>query len=466
MKITNTVSTEIGSIVENDEFEPEIRDWSRYVSFRPHLYFRPQDLDELKSFLAGVRQGVFKQKSIRVLGGLHSCSDICVSDAIVDVSDLPRTIEFDANNSLVTVSANWHFHDFLLALSERGKSISATGGTDHQTLAGIISTDTAPASPKNLIYDLLEWVEYFTYDENLKAVVEKRLSKNDPAFAAAIASLGVIGILTKVQFRLIDELYFETIQKMEKMDSILSNLEKTSQKYDFWRIDWIPDTDQGLLWAAKRIPEADADGDYPKDQSENILVGIFQFLDQIESAGPLLDNAMRLVYTGLTLTYGEVKVSGPLRNMLPVDRRAPLHVAMAEWAFNPSDLDRLLDSCRKYYRQNGWPNLPIEIELTKTDHAYMSPWNWQGLDYIVKFNFMYLVDVSNTQDEKEKISNHLRGLWDHLIKDEIPFKAHWGKINFMDHEFVRSHFEFEKFKPFMTPILLNAYLTKRLLPAV
>ncbi len=459
------MSAEVGSIDENDEFEPEIHDWSRYVSFRPNLYFRPQDLDDLKSFMTGVRLGIFKQKSVRVLGGLHSCSDICVSDAVVDVSDLPRTIEFDASNTLVTVTANWHFHDFLLALSQRGKSISATGGTDHQTLAGIISTDTAPASPKNSIYDLLEWVEYLTYDEDQKEVVEKRLLKNDPAFHAVIASLGVIGILTKVQFRLIDELYFETIQKIVKLDKILSDLDKTSQMYDFWRIDWIPDTDQGLLWAAKSIPEADADGDYPKDQSENILVSIFKVLNQIESAGPLLDNAMRLVYKGLTLTYGEVKVSGPLRNMLPVDRRVPLHVAMAEWSFNPSDLDRLLQSCRNYYQANGWPNLPIEIELTKTDHAYMSPWNWPTLDYIVKFNFMYLTDVSETRSEKDEISSHLQGLWNHLIEDKIPFKAHWGKINFMDYEFVRSHFEYDRFKPFITPQLVNPYLMKRLFPA-
>jgi hypothetical protein len=466
MKVSPQSSAEHGSIVENDAFEPEIHDWARYVSFHPHLYFRPQELDDLKSFLAGMRLGIFKQKSIRVLGGLHSCSDICVSDAIVDVSDLPRTIEFEANNTLVTATANWHFHDFLLALSQRGKSISATGGTDHQTLAGIISTDTAPASPKNAIYDLLEWVEYLTYDEEQKEVVEKRLSKNDPEFPAAVASLGVIGILTKVQFRLIDEIYFETIQKIVKLEKILSDVDRTSQLFDFWRIDWIPDTDQGLLWVAKSIPYADADGDYPKDQSENILGGIFQFLNKIESAGPLLDNAMRLVYAGLTLTYGETKVSGPLRNMLPVDRRAPLRVAMAEWSFNPSDLERLLQSCRTYYQQNGWPNLPIEIELTKTDHAYMSPWNWQGLDYIVKFNFMYLTDVSETGPEKDEISAHLNGLWNHLIQDDIPFKAHWGKINFMDYEFVRSHFELDQFKPFINPILLNPYMMKRLLPAV
>ena len=91
----------------------------------------------------------------RVLGSLHSCSDICMSDAIIDVSDLPRTIEFNADYSKITVLANWHFRNFLLALREHGKSISATGGTDEQTLAGIISTNTAPATPQTTIYELL-----------------------------------------------------------------------------------------------------------------------------------------------------------------------------------------------------------------------------------------------------------------------------------------------------------------------
>ena len=146
--------------------EPTIQDWARFVAFQPRLYFRPQDLDELKGFLSGVQQGIFKQRTLRVLGSLHSCSDICVSDVIVDVSDLPKTIEFSADNTLVTASANWRLHDFLLALSARGKSISATGGTDPQTLAGVISTNTAPATPWHTLYELLEWVEYITIDED------------------------------------------------------------------------------------------------------------------------------------------------------------------------------------------------------------------------------------------------------------------------------------------------------------
>ena len=323
--------------------EPSFQDWARFVSFQPQLYFRPQDVEELKGFLLAVLQGAFKNRHPRVLGGLHSCSDICVSDAIIDVSDMPRTIEFAPDYSAVTVSANWHFHDFLLALSQHGKSITATGGTDEQTLAGIISTNTAPATPHHTIYELVDWIEYITVDLEQNAIVERRVARTDPNFPAIIGSLGAIGILTRLQMKLVDEVYFETIQRIVDIKEVLSDLDKTSQKFDFWRVDWIPDTGKGLLWAAKRIPKGDPNGDYPVDQSENILLAVFNVLDKTEAAGPLLDNAMRVVYAGLMATYGEIRVSGPLRNMLPVDRRAPLHVAMAEWSFNPADLNRLLD---------------------------------------------------------------------------------------------------------------------------
>ena len=93
----------------------------------------------------------------------------------------------------------------------------------------------------------------------------------------------------------------------------------------------------------------------------------------------------------------------------------------------------------------------------------MSAWNWPGLDYIVKFNFMYLTDISGTEPEKKEILAHLQGLWNYLVKVGIPFKAHWGKINFMDYDFVRSHYELDRFKPFVRSLFVNPYLADRLM---
>jgi hypothetical protein len=94
----------------------------------------------------------------------------------------------------------------------------------------------------------------------------------------------------------------------------------------------------------------------------------------------------------------------------------------------------------------------------------MSAWNWPGLPYVVKVNFMYLTEVCTKPGEKEQIYAHLRGLWDQLESAGIPFKAHWGKINFIDPAFVRRNHRFDEFKPLVQRIFVNDYLTERLPP--
>jgi hypothetical protein len=247
---------------------------------------------------------------------------------------------------------------------------------------------------------------------------------------------------------------------------VLADLDATSATYDFWRVNWMPKSDKALLWAATAIPRAQAkpDGDYPTDVAEHVLDAVFAVLDEVSDGGPLLTGALEVVYKLLTFAYRDSETTGPLRTMLPVDRRAPLHVAMAEWSFRPQDVQRVLAECRGYFHDHGWPNIPTEIELTRTDGNLMSPWNWEGLPYIVKFNFMYLTEVCTQPGEKAAISTHLRGLWDHLHAAGIPFKAHWGKLNFIDPEFVRTHHDLATFRPLIAPMFMNDYLAQRLGP--
>ncbi|MCY1081959.1 D-arabinono-1,4-lactone oxidase [Archangium lansingense] len=447
---------------------PAIEDWSGVASFEPSLYFKPQDQEELEGFLQLIAQGLFKGKRIRVPGGLHSCARILESDAILDTSAMPLELEFSDNDTKVTVSSNWKLHDFLLELSKRNKSLEATGGTDAQTLAGLLTTNTAPASSKYAIFDLLEWVEYVTYDAN-DYVVVKRVTKGQPEFSSVVCSLGALGIITKMQFSLIDEPFFKTTQEIVPLNDVLDDVDATSKLYDFWRIDWLPDMDVGLLWTATKISSSEAvpNGDYPPDQAVNVLQFVFNFWDLFSggASGPLLGPFEKLVYGLMASIYVTQDAAGPLRNMIPVDRRVPLRVAMAELSFDPKDLPNVRNLCKAYFKAHGWPNLPIEIGLTKTDGYHMSPWNWPGLDYVVKFNFMYLTDVCTTQEERDGIDEHLQGLWKHLTDAQVQFKAHWGKINAMDHDFVHQNYPgCEQFKQLTHPLFMNPYLDDRLHP--
>ena len=116
-------------------------------------------MDELKAMLEQIHRGEVGNGRVRVLGSLHSCSKIVVSDTVLDVAGLPKTIELEAGDEAVVASANVTLHEFLAELGRRGKSVTATGGTDEQTLAGLISTGTAPASARHALYELLDWVE-------------------------------------------------------------------------------------------------------------------------------------------------------------------------------------------------------------------------------------------------------------------------------------------------------------------
>jgi FAD/FMN-containing dehydrogenase len=442
----------------------DIEDWAQLISFRPELVLRPTSVDELKTMLERIHRGELGNGVVRVPGSLHSCSNIVVSEALLDTSGLPKAIEFDAGDQAVEASANVTLHEFLAELGRHGKSVTATGGTDHQTLAGLISTGTAPASSRHALYELLEWVELVSVDPGNGRALERRISRGDADFPAVVCSLGLLGVLTRVRFRLVDELYFDVVQKIVDLDDVLADLEATSAKYDFWRVNWAPKSDKALLWAATAVPreQSKPNGDYTTDRSEQLLDVVFRVLDKLAETGPLLSGTLEVVYDVMAFTYSPSHATGPLRNMLPVDRRAPLRVAMAEWSFRPQDVHTVLGECRQYFDGHGWPNIPTEIELSRVDGSHMSAWNWEGLPYTVKFNFMYLTEVCTEPGEKAAIYAHLRGLWQHLESAGVPFKAHWGKINFIDPDFVQRNHEFQAFRPLISPMFMNHYLSERI----
>ena len=71
---------------------------------------------------------------------------------------------------------------------------------------------------------------------------------------------------------------------------MLADLDATSAKYDFWRVNWAPKSDKALLWAATAVPpeQSKPDGDYSTDQSEHVLDVVFKVLDKLGGTGPLL----------------------------------------------------------------------------------------------------------------------------------------------------------------------------------
>lgn len=448
---------------------PVVTDWASIVNFTPGSYFTPQSLDEVQAILAMLAGGALGKRSLRILGGLHSCSTICESDVVIDTTHM--TPEFSvtpgANGGQVVASAWMHAHEFTRRAAEANLSLTALGGTDAQTLAGLIATNTAGATVHHSVYETLDWAEFLTVGPDGKSIVTRRISAQDPDFPAVAASLGALGFMSRVGFTLVPERYFTGSYKAVPLDSIVGHIPETCAAHDFWRFEWFPGTsgsDPCLMWTADPFTGTpDPNGDYPPDKSEAVLKLAMKIDEKIFHDGPFTNAALRFIYHMIMNHYPDESVNGPMRNIIPVDRMATLYCAMAEWSFNPADLEKVMDVCRTYFDANKWPNLPIEIECTRTDDFWMSAWNWPGLPYIIKFNFQYLT-VFLSDADKALIPPHLKGLWEALVAAGIPFKAHWGKINFLTPEFVAANYQPAKFLPLIRPLFLNAYLKQALPP--
>jgi hypothetical protein len=447
-----------------------VQDWAAVVDFSPQAYHAPTDLGELHHILGGVLRQGMGGGALRILGGMHSCSTIFQSDFVIDTSQLP--LEFTvapkpaADGSVrVVASAFMHVHDFLARAAEHGLSLTSLGGTDAQTLAGLISTNTSGATIRYTVYETLAWVEFMTVAADGKSIKTRHVARSDPEFNGMIASLGAIGMLTRVAFDLVPQRFFDAGMELRSLTETLGDLDATNAKYDFWRIEWLPDNDDvGNFWWATRAPDnGDPNGDYPPDQVESLLRQVIQFDDSAFKGGPLLDPMLKAAYGMMITAYQPVSASGPMRNMIPVDRLAPIKVAMAEWSFAPADLMRVMDCCRIYFRAKGFPNLSTEIQCSRKDDHWMSPWNWPDVpqSYIVKLNFQYISD-SLSPDEKAQMMTHLEGLWDALVAAGITFKAHWGKMNFLDAACVAKNYQTAPFMPLVKPLFLNDYLKARL----
>ena len=231
-----------------------LRDWGELISFTPGTVLRPSSIAELKEILEKVHRGEIGGGRVRVPGSLHSCSEIAVGDTLVDVSSLPKSIELEDGDTAVTATANVSLHEFLAELDRHGKSVTATGGTDHQTLAGPdLDRDRAGQLPRRALREAR--VGRVRHRRRLRPGDRAaHLPRRRRTSRRSICSLGLLGVITRVRFGLVDELYFDVTMKVVDLDEVLVDLDATSAKYDFWRVNWMQKSDKALLWAATAVP--------------------------------------------------------------------------------------------------------------------------------------------------------------------------------------------------------------------
>ncbi|MBI2049585.1 FAD-binding protein [Candidatus Roizmanbacteria bacterium] len=193
------------------------------VSFDPKHFYEPRSEEEVLDILNKHKDG-----KIRVVGSLHAWSDCVVSeDVIVDLRYINSVeVTKDKNNGQVwaTVGGGCVLQDMLDAIRRKAGSnvaIPTLGGLKRQTIAGAISTGTHGSGKSSLSHFMKE-LRMAAYDPKTgKAKIYNY--KEGSELQAARCSLGCMGIIVSVKFRLVPQYWIrEKLERYKNLQDLMA----------------------------------------------------------------------------------------------------------------------------------------------------------------------------------------------------------------------------------------------------
>jgi len=170
-----------------------IQNFGRNLNFKPKYFFSPNSESELLDILQRHKDG-----KIRVVGSLHSWSDLVKTDEVlIDMRYFNHVEVFKQNGeSCVRVGAGCQIKHLLKALNMQGLTIPSLGLITEQTIAGATATGTHGSGKHSLSHYIQSLrVACFKGGEGVAQVVE---INDGVELQAARCSLGCLGVITEI----------------------------------------------------------------------------------------------------------------------------------------------------------------------------------------------------------------------------------------------------------------------------
>lgn len=248
--------------------------------------FHPRTTDEVKALIDFAKS---KSVSIRTLGSAHS-----PQSAIIDV-DKPEQMKVildgelrkikaikpdDAKEfAMVSVGAGCYLgknpsdksstleNSFNFQVDQSGYALPTLGGISHQTIAGFLQTSSSGGSAAHGIADVVEAIEWI----NGKGEI-CHAKKGEKEFEAVAVSMGLLGIITQVTFKLPKKYLVQGVEENRELkDSVLakdskgnfSKLERAlfgfkdgeSKEGEYMHVNWLPQkgVQRTMQWSGRAV---------------------------------------------------------------------------------------------------------------------------------------------------------------------------------------------------------------------
>ncbi len=228
------------------------RNWAGNVTFTPQAVVTPTTVDQLQHDVATATEA---GRRVRAAGARHSFSPIGSTDGTLVVMDgLSAIVDVDREAGSVTVEAGIRYADLAPALHDEGLALHNLASLPHLSVGGAVATSTHGSGIGNQsLAGAVTAIDVVTPSGDIE-----RIERGTDLGAAAIAGLGVFGVVARVSLRV--EPTFDVAQDVfvdlpfdagvEHLDEIIGSAYSVSL-FTNWRSDVF---DQ--VWQKRRISEA------------------------------------------------------------------------------------------------------------------------------------------------------------------------------------------------------------------
>lgn len=225
--------------------------WAKTFYAYPELYIQPETEKELQLVINLARH---QHKKVLVVGSGHSPSTLtCTNGWMVNLDRMNKVIHVDDLNKRVVVEAGIRLYQLQKALDEMGMAIPNLGSIMEQSIAGAISTSTHGSSLQHgLLSDNVLGLRILLSNGHF---VECSELTNPELFAAALVSLGGLGIITQVSYQAVPAFKLAWRQEVMLFSKVAKQWESLWVSSEFARVWWFPYSERAIYWQAKRTDE-------------------------------------------------------------------------------------------------------------------------------------------------------------------------------------------------------------------
>jgi L-gulonolactone oxidase len=378
---------------------------------RPECFHRPASEEEL---IAVVRRAAREGKRLKIVGAGHSWTPIALCDEhLATLDDYARVLHVDAEKLQVKVQAGIRLEALSSAMRSQGLAFPVLGTVKFQSIAGAISTATHGTGLRfGSVSSLVTELELITAaGEVLRASREQ----NTDVFAAARCGLGALGLISTVTLQCERVFCLKGIERREKLNSTLHDLDRLLESNDHFKLWWFPHTDTCLTFQQNRTTEAPSRSALGRWWSDiAVRNGLVQPLMLACIAAPRITPAAVRFFTGLTPQHVEF-----------IDHSAevfyhPTYIRHWETEYSIPRQNAAEAVERLAAWVNSHPslrvNMPVDVRFVRGEDIWLSP--AEGRDSVY---------IGVLQHRRLPYEEYFRGF--EALMDEYGGRPHWGKMH-------------------------------------